>query len=174
MKITELQKCISEIDADQLFLFNRLIKKHQKIIILGNGGSNAIAQHIAQDYTKVLNKRALCFADASRLTCYINDYGMEHAYEEFIKDFADSDTLVILISSSGESKNIIRSAFHCYYEHIPYIILTGFKSDNFLRTRYTTEEIPGIYDGAILDFWVNSEDYGVVEITHETILHSVC
>ena len=54
-----------------------IVDKAENIIIIGNGGSNSIASHIAQDYTKVLGKKAISFSDPSRLTCYMNDYGIE-------------------------------------------------------------------------------------------------
>ena len=113
MEIIELKNCLDNIDENQLNDFRKIIESYDDILILGTGGSNAIAQHIAQDYTKVLNKKALCFADASRLTCYINDYGPDNAYVEFIKDFANSNSLVILISSSGKSRNIINCVNYC-------------------------------------------------------------
>ena len=65
-----------------------LVDSYQKIIILGNGGSSSIASHIAQDYTKALGKTSFTFSDSSRLTCYINDYGMENAYKQFLKEFS--------------------------------------------------------------------------------------
>lgn len=166
MNLENLQKALSEIDKEKLELFKQDIDNFDDIIIIGNGGSNAIAQHIAQDYTKVLNKRALCFADASRLTCYINDYGRDSAYYKFIEDFAKSDTLIILISSSGRSDNIILSAQYCRYNKLNYIILSGFDYDNELRRDFGSD--------ALLDIWVDSKEYGVVELTHEAILHSVC
>ena len=112
---------------------NSIISKFNKIIIIGNGGSNSIASHISQDYTKVLDKKAISFSDPSRLTCYINDYGRDNAYVEFLKDFIDKTTLVILISSSGNSMNIVNSAIFCESEDYNYISLSGFKKDNKLN-----------------------------------------
>lgn len=168
MNTYELATTIKELSESKFILheLKKVIEKYVNIIILGNGGSNAIAQHIAQDYTKVLNKKALCFADASRLTCYFNDYGLEDAYSEFVKDFANNETLVIAISSSGSSKNIYNVCDTCSRENIPFIILTGFYDNNRIRKDFTTK--------ALFEFWVDSMDYGVVEITHEALLHSVC
>lgn len=166
MNIEELERCISELKDTDLKLFERTLRHYKKIIILGNGGSNAIAQHIAQDYTKVLDKKAICFADASRLTCYFNDYGKDNAYYEFLKDFTEPETLVILISSSGESDNIINCGYYCRYHKVNFIILTGFEETNSLRTEFGRD--------VLLDIWVNSKEYGVVELTHEAFLHSVC
>lgn len=163
--MTKYINILQKIDTEELSKLKDIIVDSQEIIILGNGGSNAIASHISQDYTKVLGKKSFSFSDASRLTCYINDYGMENAYEKFLQHFASSLSTVILISSSGESVNILNAAKFCYVQGIRFIILTGFKIDNKLRQLYG--------DIAQLDFWVNSNDYGLVECTHEAILHSV-
>ena len=68
-------------------LLDKIISNYNDIIILGNGGSNSIASHIAQDYTKVLGKNAITFSDPSRLTCYANDYGFENANKMFLQEF---------------------------------------------------------------------------------------
>lgn len=164
MKIDELVKCLNEIASDKVTELTRLVDSHDKIIILGNGGSSAIASHISQDYTKKLKKTAFTFSDPSRLTCYINDYGMEHAYSQFLSEFSDKESLVILISSSGNSENILRSADFCVKQCIKYVILTGFNELNKLRSQYS--------QSSALDIWVNSNDYGVVECAHQSILHT--
>ena len=84
-------------------------------------------------------------------------------YEEGIADFETIDTLVILISSSGNSKNILNCAKHCTTENIPFIILTGFDSLNEVRANYSTY--------AEIDMYVNSRSYGVVECVHQVFLH---
>ena len=153
------------LDQARLIRLKKIIDSSQEIIIIGNGGSNAIASHISQDYTKVLGKKSFSFSDPSRLTCYINDYGNENAYAKFLEHFSSANTTVILISSSGESSNIINAAKYCYAKSIKFIILTGFKIDNKLRQLYS--------DFSELEFWVDSNDYGIVECAHEAILHSV-
>ena len=90
------------LDQARLIRLKKIIDSSQEIIIIGNGGSNAIASHISQDYTKVLGKKSFSFSDPSRLTCYINDYGNENAYAKFLEHFSSANTTVILISSSGE------------------------------------------------------------------------
>ena len=105
-----------------------LINKYPKIIIIGNGGSNSIASHISIDYTKFLKKQAISFSDGPRLTAYINDYGRDEAYKQFVSEFIttnNSETLVILISSSGNSMNIVNTAKYCQQNLIPYAVLSG-------------------------------------------------
>ena len=84
-------------------------KKSGKIIIIGNGGSAAIASHLAIDFTKAANIRAINFNESSILTCFSNDYGYEHWAEMALEFYADKYDLVVLISSSGQSKNIINA-----------------------------------------------------------------
>ena len=163
MNLFELSTEVQKINCMYMDKYNKLLQKYKDIILVGNGGSNAVSLHIAEDYSKVLNKRALAFGDGPRLTCYFNDYG-DQAYVEFIKDFSTKNTLHILISSSGESKNILNCAHHCANNDLPTLLLSGFKQDNSLRKFSPQSQ---------MEYWVDSEDYGVVEIAHETFLHSV-
>lgn len=164
MKKNELIEQINRVWIHSKSL-KRLVDKYEEIIILGNGGSNSVASHISQDYTKVLKKRAYTFSDPSRLTCYINDYGMANANEQFLKEFANTKTLVILMSSSGNSENMLRAVMWCAENYIPTIVLTGFEENNKL----TLMDFPT----RVLNIWVDSTDYGVVECVHQVFLHSI-
>ena len=144
MNLQELKNCLDQLDPIDLEHLKTVIRDHNHIILLGNGGSNAITGHVAQDYTKALGKKAICFCDSSRLTCYANDYGWENAYTEFLKQFAEKDSLVILISSSGNSKNILNAAQFCAGKH-NMITLSGFDSDNNLRTEYRQDSLLHFY-----------------------------
>lgn len=156
---------LKEIDKVKVKTLQKAITENDNIIILGNGGSNSVASHISQDYTKCLKKKSFTFSDPSRLTCYINDYGMENAYKIFLQEFAGDNTLVILISSSGNSLNIYNCASYCQKNNIPFILLTGFSSDNKVRQSFS--------DTAVVDFWVDADDFGIVECLHQVILHSI-
>jgi D-sedoheptulose 7-phosphate isomerase len=165
LNISVLQKEVNCLDAAKITQLNELVLAADKIIIIGNGGSNAIASHIQNDYVKVLKKKCLSFSDASMLTCYMNDYGVENAYREFLKSYCDPETLAILISSSGESENICRAAQHCSQNKIKFVMLSGFNERNKLRRNFTTD--------CSLDIWVDSKSYGIVECIHMIYLHSV-
>jgi len=162
MNIVDVIEACNKIDPAKLKNLCELVKSKSTVIILGNGGSNAVASHISQDYTKKLKKRSFTFSDPSRLTCYINDYGMEEANRQFLKEFSDPETLVILISSSGNSVNILNCADYCAKNSLDFIILSGFDKSNKLRN-YSS--------AAKEEFWVDSKDYGVVECVHQIILH---
>lgn len=164
MILEAYKQCLDSIPESKLQELKNIINKYHDIIILGNGGSNAISCHIAEDYTKALGKRALCFGDSTRMSCYANDYGWDMAYAKFIEHFALENTLVILISSSGNSKNILNAAEYCVKKY-PMITLSGFDEINKLNTIYGNK--------SLLHFHIDSVDYGIVECLHELILHSV-
>ena len=83
--INDIVKTLNLIDVLSLEkLKEEVLTNTSEIIILGNGGSNAISSHIAEDYTKALGKKSICFSDAARLTCYANDYGYENTFSQYI------------------------------------------------------------------------------------------
>lgn len=165
MDLDLLAKIVNDIDRKEVSMLLSLLANRDMIYLIGNGGSNAICSHISQDYTKALGLRAQCFSDPSRLTCYINDYGRDEAYAKYLQHFATTSSLVILVSSSGNSNNIVNCASYCSRESIPFVILTGFDSDNTLRSRFSNK--------AVLEFYVPSSDYGIVENVHSIFLHAV-
>ena len=110
-------------------------------------------------------KKALTFSDSSRLTCYTNDYGWDDAYSKFIEQFATNKSLVILISSSVNSENIYRACDTSKNLGYDFLILTGFDNNNRIKRDFSIH--------SVLDYWVNSKDYGVVESVHGIYLHSV-
>ena len=138
-----------------------IIKKSQRIFFIGNGGSNAICSHMAEDFQKVLKFPTFCFSDGALITCYANDYGYENAMFEWIKGHAQKGDLLIAISSSGESTNILNTAkfFKTYIGDI--ITLSGFEKTNTLSTM-----------GSI-NFSTETKSYGITECLHELILHSL-
>jgi D-sedoheptulose 7-phosphate isomerase len=154
----------SEIDNIKLKTneLKSLVTQFKKIIILGNGGSNAISSHISVDYTKFLKIPTTTFTNTSMLTAYTNDYGQDKAYKYFLSDFYTPDTLIIFISSSGNSKNILNAASYCETCSIPFMALSGFDSNNKLNQT-----------NAIFKYHVPHNSYGVVELAHEIMLHSI-
>lgn len=165
MDLKELKSAIERIDRTDLLKLEDIVKSNNEFLILGNGGSNAISCHIAEDYTKALSKKAICFGDSARMSCYANDYGWPSAYVKFIEHMKTNDTVVILISSSGNSDNILNCAEYCCNAGLRMITMSGFDSNNKLRKFYS--------DKSMIHFWIDSRDYGVVECAHEIILHSV-
>ena len=166
MDLSKLPKIIEGISLDTVEELKKQVTEAKQVYMLGNGGSSAVCSHIAQDYSKMLGKRAWTFDNASQLTCYSNDFGQIKAYLKWLEHMVDKDgALVILISSSGESENILHCARWCENEGIPFIILSGFDEDNSLRRSFNNI--------AKLEYWVDSHDYGIVECVHQLFLHSI-
>jgi len=140
----------------------KMIKEMQsrkgKIIFAGNGGSAAMASHVAVDFTKNASIRAINFNEADLITCFANDYGYENWVKQAIEFYADPEDLVFLISSSGNSMNMVNAANYCNESNINVITLSGFSDNNKLRKLGKT------------NFWVNSQEYNIVEMTHHIIL----
>ena len=133
----------------------------KKVILAGNGGSAAMASHVAVDLTKVAGIRSMNFNEPDLLTCFANDYGYEHVFDKAIEFYGDSKDVLILISSSGQSSNIINAANKAKEMGIDVITFSGFNSDNPLRQL------------GDLNFWVDSKAYNIVEMTHHVWLLSI-
>lgn len=142
-------------------LVRSVSERGNKVIIAGNGGSAAIASHIAVDLTKNARVRTVNFNEASLITCFANDYGYEKWVEMAIEFYADKNDLVILISSSGMSPNIVNAATKAKEMGLPVITFSGFDSNNSLKQLGT------------LNFWVNSRNYNIVEMTHNIWLVAI-
>tara|TARA_X000000368_G_C22688430_1_gene561456 strand:+ start:39 stop:584 length:546 start_codon:yes stop_codon:yes gene_type:complete len=137
-------------------------KNKRKVIIFGNGGSAAIANHFSVDLTKNSKIRCVNFNESSLLTCFSNDYGYENWVKKTLEFHAEPKDLVILISSSGESKNMINACkFALKKRHFTIITFTGFKKNNSLSKL------------GHVNFWVNSKTYNHIENTHQFLLLSL-
>ena len=110
VKVTETNgielDCIQGIKHAVGLIKTRIDPAH-KIIFIGNGGSAAISSHMATDFWKTGGIRAVSFNDGAQLTCLGNDYGYRHVFEKPIAMFADAGDILIAISSSGRSENIL-------------------------------------------------------------------
>ncbi len=152
---------IEEALAETAQLFLDRSARGGKLLFIGNGGSASIASHIAVDLWKNAGVRALAFNDSSLLTCVGNDYGYSRVFEKPIGMFADQGDVLIAISSSGCSENILRGVSSAREKGLKVITLSGFKGDNPLRT------------AGDINFYAPSPSYGHVEITHLAVCHSL-
>lgn len=133
-----------------------------KVIFAGNGASSAIASHVAVDFTKTAGVRAVTFHDVDLITCFANDYGYEQWVARSLEAYADAGDLVVLISSSGQSPNMVRAAEYARGHQLTLVTLTGFSPDNPLRQM------------GDLSLWLDSRLYNVVESVHQIWLLMVC
>jgi D-sedoheptulose 7-phosphate isomerase len=130
----------------------------RKVIVAGNGGSAAMASHVSVDLTKAARVRAVCFNESDLITCFANDYGYEHWLARALQDFGDPGDVAVLISSSGQSPNILNGAQQARTQGLTVVTLSGFLPDNPLRQL------------GDWNLWVDSSDYNVVESVHQTWL----
>lgn len=130
-----------------------------KLLFIGNGASASMASHMATDFWKNAGIRALAFNDSSLLTCISNDYGYKHVFEKPIEMFAEKEDILMAISSSGQSENIIRGTVAARKKGLKVITLSGFGEDNPLSKL------------GDINFYVPRASYGHVEITHLSICH---
>ena len=137
-------------------------KNKKKILIFGNGGSAAIASHFSVDLTKNAKLRCLNFNESGLITCFSNDYGFEHWAEKAIDFYGDEGDLLIVISSSGQSENMlnaVKAARNCNFQSV--ITLSGFSEDNPLKKL------------GDINLWVNNKSYNFVETVHQIWLLTI-
>ena len=147
-----------------LTLFNLMCKiqdTSNKFIFVGNGGSAAIASHMAEDFTKNGGVRAVTFNDAALMSCYANDYGWDEVFGKAVEHYGVPGDVLVAISSSGKSSNVHLAADIAKDRGIIPVTLSGFDPANPLRAM------------GQLNFYVPSHQYGFVETAHAAILHCV-
>ena len=157
-----LQTDVSETMIAVKTLLLKTQQNGKKVIVVGNGGSAAMASHVSVDLTKQARVRTMNFNEADLITCFANDYGYKNWVAKAIEFYGDEGDVVILISSSGKSPNMINAAIQAKSMKITVITLTGFEQDNPLRKF------------GELNFWVDSRAYNVIENIHQIWLLMVC
>jgi D-sedoheptulose 7-phosphate isomerase len=137
--------------------------RHRKgrLYLVGNGGSAAVASHSVTDFMNVADIRATTLHDPSLFSCMANDYGYEAAFARILSTVASKGDMLISISSSGKSKNILNAASKMREVGGTVITLSGFDQDNPLRQL------------GDMNVWLDSHDYGFVEIGHQFVLHNM-
>lgn len=162
--VSTTKKDILEID-EALTLFKSFLLQIQEnegiVYCIGNGGSAGIASHFCNDLIKALKISASTLVDSNVLTCLANDFGYDKCFSEALKINMRKQDLLIAISSSGKSLNIINAVRVAKEKKANVITLSGFDSLNPLRK-----------EGDI-NFWVDRVDYGIVEMAHFFILHTL-
>ena len=147
------------IEVKKILLQTR--KDNSKTMIFGNGGSAAISSHVSVDLTKNANIRTLNFNESDLITCFSNDYGYDYWVEKTIDFYHQEKDVVILISSSGESMNMINAAKFAKQKKLKVITFTGHSKNNKLS-------LLGDFN-----FWINSKAYNYVENTHQIWLLTI-
>ena len=132
-----------------------------KLMMVGNGGSAAIASHMVIDFSKNGGVPALAFNDPASLTCLANDLGYENVFSHQIKMLGQSQDLLFAISSSGRSPNILNAVTEARAIGIGVLTFSGFEENNPLRSM------------GDMNLYLSSNVYGFVEIGHLTLCHAI-
>ena len=132
----------------------------RSVLWVGNGGSAAIASHISVDFFKA-GARSLSFNDGPMLTCMGNDYGYDQVFSRPIEFCAAPGDVLVAISSSGRSANILNAVAAARARGVAVLTLSGFAAGNPLRAL------------GDWNFYVASGVYGFVETVHAAICHAL-
>lgn len=147
----------------------RSLRAGGKLMVCGNGGSAADAQHLAGEFVNVLTKQfhrppmaALALTtDASCLTAVGNDFGFDHVFERQVLALGRSGDTLLAISTSGQSENVVRAVKAAAEMHIGTIGLLGRNGG----------QVSSLVDIAIA---VPSDDVQLIQEAHLTIEHILC
>ncbi|MEQ9638563.1 MAG: SIS domain-containing protein [Alphaproteobacteria bacterium] len=132
-----------------------------KLMIVGNGGSAAIASHLTVDFSKNVGIPALAFNDAIMMSALGNDMGQDQVFARPIAMYGKPDDVVLAISSSGNSDNIVEAVWSARNVGCKVVTMSGFRSDNRLRRL------------GDWNLYVPNGEYGFVEITHLAFCHAI-
>lgn len=161
MGITE--KCESYDAGIQLLTetFTRHKERQSWLFFIGNGGSSAIASHMTVDYMKSGGMNTYSLYDNAVTTCMGNDYGYESIFAKPMEFLVKNGDLVVAISSSGNSPNIINAIETAKAKGAEVITFTGFWPDNKAK------------QAGDINIYVPCEKYGIVESIHNLMLQQI-
>ncbi len=145
---------------DTVLMIARKVRAKGRVYFVGNGGSAAIASHMAVDWFNKGKFASMCFNNAAAISCIGNDYGFRYVFDFQMMRHARPGDLLFAISSSGRSASILEPAKNAA-RIMDVVTLSGFEPDNALRKL------------GKVNFYVPSNHYGTVEISHLAILHAL-
>lgn len=148
--LRQLVECFSNVKEE---------KKH--IFFIGNGGSAAIASHMTADFMKNGGMKTYSLYDSALMTCMGNDHGYEYVFSEPLKFLGGKNDLLVAISSSGNSRNIVNALEIAVEAGMKTISLTGFRADN--KAKNTGK----------MNVYVPVSHFGIVESIHNIILQEI-
>lgn len=167
VKKETIEKCSQEIKEAALAVVDVYYKKGGTVFLFGNGGSAADAQHIAGELFSMLRLHRIPLSanalttDTSVLTSISNDMGYEYIFSRQLEALATPKDLVIALSASGESENVIRGARLAKSRGIKTIALTGKKGGRLAKMADIVVRVP-------------SNDVTHIQEAHTAIGHIIC
>lgn len=133
----------------------------RKIFVAGNGGSAAISNHLCCDFVKQRDLAVESLAaNQSMLTMIGNDFGFDQIFSYQVEKFCTNADVLFLISSSGNSQNIIRACAMAQVKQTFVVGMTGFDGGKLKQM-------------AGASFHVPSDNYGIIEDCHQSLMHII-
>ena len=155
--IKELCTCLMGINEEDVKKAARIIGQARIVFTAGNGGSSALASHLVNDLAKISKIKSICLSDnTSLLTAWANDESYDQVFARQFQNLAEPGDVLIVISSSGRSKNILRVVESAQKKGLKVIGMVGFDGGSF------TPDVK---------LYIPSYDYGVVESAHSALVH---
>ena len=159
-----------EVTLENVYKIKDLILISNRVFLIGNGGSAAICDHIANDLMKRCGKEAFTLSSPALMTCLANDYGFDNIFSNFLElhkityynEYRLNSDLLIAISSSGKSKDIVNAIDTAKVAGANIIGMAGFGGFPELQKQYLA-----------VDIYFDSKNYGEVEMATELVLHGV-
>ena len=136
-------------------------QKSSQLFFIGNGGSAAIASHMTADFMKNGGMNTYSLYDNAVMTCMGNDYGYEFIFSKPLEFLLRQGDLLVAISSSGNSRNIINAIEVARHRGASVITFTGFAPDNKVSQK------------GDINVYVPCAKYGMVESIHNLILQQI-
>jgi D-sedoheptulose 7-phosphate isomerase len=169
---SRLNEVINQVSAQNLNavfdVLKTVIQEQGRIYIAGNGGSAAIADHLCCDWTKGTHTPGLAplkthslSSNAALLTALANDFGYEQSFAKQIEMLAMPGDAALLISSSGNSPNIIEALETAKKMGLKTIGFCGFSGGQ-------------LKEKADHCLYVPANNYGIVEDAHQMLMHVLC
>lgn len=168
----QMNDAITSVTAEQLegavYLLEEAYNDDRTVFFCGNGGSLALADHFVCDYMKGISYdtdrpfRAISLTSTPVLSAIGNDMGFDNIFSYQLTNLGRAEDVLVVISSSGNSKNVINALHEAYTRNIRTIALVGFDG-GFIKRNDLAETI----------IHVKSDNYGIVEDTHSFILHAM-
>lgn len=167
-------KLVSPIEIAKAFkILHATYERDGRIYAIGNGGSLAIANHLVGDLNKTVfgqkiekpikRFQAICLpSTGAELTAWANDLGYEMIFAGPLKNYIQETDCLVAISSSGNSKNIIKAAEVAKNYNVPIVALVGFDGGELLKFGDAKIFVP-----------TEKGRYDIVESVHNIIVHLI-
>ena len=141
------------------------IKAGNKIISCGNGGSMCDAMHFAEELSGRFREDrpalpAVSISDPSHITCVGNDYGFDFVFSRYIESIGSNGDVLLAISTSGNSPNVIKACEYANSRDVPTIAFTGFSGGKLKKM-------------ASISVWIPVDNYGMTEDIHQSLIHII-